>query len=383
MLEKVISIVTACLIMASIAIGQKDQSPESFLPKPVCLAGKSVYINTSGKVILKTDFDYHWSDNTAFSEGLAAFRENKKYGFIDETGKVVIKPTFDYVAAEFSEGLALVIMNNKYGFIDKTGKFVIEPIYDTASSFKNSLALVTVYTGLERDILAIILREDRAIITKRGFIDKTGAMIVGKTKKNHIGKFDRADQFSEGLAAVKIDGKWGYVNTKGETVIKFKFRNAKSFSEDLALATIDGKNWGFIDKSGEFVIKPQFTSANEFSEGLAGVSTDKNLVNWGFIDKAGNIVIKPDFREVFDFKQGVATVFFRDSSFGYIDKTGKSIFETRFAGASVFKNGLAYVLPEIYGETGTRYGEDYIDRAGNYIWKAKEKNEQYGKSCNN
>ncbi len=54
-------------------------------------------------------------------------------------------------------------------------------------------------------------------------------------------------------------------------VIKPQFDWASNFSEGLASVRIDDK-WGSIDKSGEIVIRPQFDSALEFSEGLASVS---------------------------------------------------------------------------------------------------------------
>lgn len=44
----------------------------------------------------------------------------------------------------------------------------------------------------------------------------------------------------------------------------------ESFSEGLAAVFI-GCRWGYIDRTGSFVIKPQFRFASEFSEGLAAV----------------------------------------------------------------------------------------------------------------
>ena len=48
-------------------------------------------------------------------------------------------------------------------------------------------------------------------------------------------RYDDALSFSEGLAAVKTDGLWGYIDTKGNTVIPEQFDIAFSFSEGLAL----------------------------------------------------------------------------------------------------------------------------------------------------
>lgn len=81
-----------------------------------------------------------------------------------------------------------------------------------------------------------------------------------------IQRYDQIDAFSEGLAAVRRDGKWGYINLKGEEVIPCQFSDAfppGQFSEGLACVVDDrseedNKLWnkrvGFINKKGEFVI---------------------------------------------------------------------------------------------------------------------------------
>ncbi len=111
------------LILVAICAGHDLQNDKNLLPLPVCLDGKMVYINRSGKVVLTTPFDYFKFGKNKFSEGLAGFEENGKYGFIDETGKIVIQPAFDYIG-EFSEGIAEVEINRKWGFIDRTGRML-------------------------------------------------------------------------------------------------------------------------------------------------------------------------------------------------------------------------------------------------------------------
>lgn len=81
-----------------------------------------------------------------------------------------------------------------------------------------------------------------------------------------IQKYDQIDAFSEGMAAVRKDGKWGYINLKGEEVIPCQFSDAfppGQFSEGLACVVdersdADKKLWnnrvGFINKKGEWVI---------------------------------------------------------------------------------------------------------------------------------
>ncbi|APA52029.1 hypothetical protein BLD35_02145 [Campylobacter coli] len=63
--------------------------------------------------------------------------------------------------------------------------------------------------------------------------------------------------FSEGLAKVELNRKYGFMDKNGKIVIEPKFDGVGNFSEGLAAVGLNGK-WGFIDKNGEFAIKPKF-----------------------------------------------------------------------------------------------------------------------------
>ena len=63
-------------------------------------------------------------------------------------------------------------------------------------------------------------------------------------------QFEGARPFSEGLASVKIDGKWGFIDKVGQYVInpQFDFISVVFDSEGLAWVKISGK-YGYISKS--------------------------------------------------------------------------------------------------------------------------------------
>lgn len=70
-----------------------------------------------------------------------------------------------------------------------------------------------------------------------------------------------------------------------------RFEAALPFSEGLAAVKIDGK-FGFIDRSGKFQIKPTYDSVGLFYKGLAPYSDN----GWiGFIDKIGKIIVPAQF----------------------------------------------------------------------------------------
>lgn len=46
-------------------------------------------------------------------------------------------------------------------------------------------------------------------------------------------QYEKAGVFSDGLAPVKQNGKWGYINTDNEVVIPFQFDAAGIFNEAM------------------------------------------------------------------------------------------------------------------------------------------------------
>jgi hypothetical protein len=47
---------------------------------------------------------------------------------------------------------------------------------------------------------------------KYGYIDKTGKIVIKP-------QFDKAYDFSEGLASISLNGKWGFIDNTGKIAI--------------------------------------------------------------------------------------------------------------------------------------------------------------------
>jgi hypothetical protein len=225
-----------------------------------------------------------------------------------------------------------------YELTNVFGKLVVKQQFDLIADFSEGLAKVE-------------------LNGKYGYIDKTGNVVIQP-------QFDFANDFSEGLAAVRLKsgGKTGYIDKTGNFVIQPQFDWAESFSEGLAKVELNGKR-GYIDKTGNFAIQPQFDFATSFSEGLAAVELNGK---WGYIDKTGNFVIKPRYKSgsnsfAHPFSNGLARVKL-NGKYGYIDKTGQFIVKPQFNNAYDFTDeGIAMV--RFKGKLG------YIDKTGQFIVK--------------
>lgn len=73
-------------------------------------------------------------------------------------------------------------------------------------------------------------------------------------------QYEAARQFGEDLAAVKKNGKWGYIDTDNKIVIPFQYELAYDFSEGYAIVSPSSRQaeygkvyeLGFIDKAGKY-----------------------------------------------------------------------------------------------------------------------------------
>ncbi len=243
-----------------------------------------------------------------------------------------------------SENLELFrfVRNDKLGYIDRSGKMIVEPKFEWADNFSEGLASVK-------------------IGEKFGYIDRTGKIVIEP-------KFDRADNFSEGLATIGIDGKSGCIDKAGKLVIPARFDSMDRFQNGIAEGSI-GDVRGVIDRLGKFTAYP--TSANSLATApiTTAQSNSDELISFaqnnriGYMDRQGRIVVQPKFDNVGKFSEGLAWVVI-DKKLGYIDKTGKVKIPLRFNDSLFarlmgdFDGGLAKVCSG---------GCGYIDRAGKIV----------------
>jgi len=165
----------------------------------------------------------------------------------------------------------------------------------------------------------------------------------------------RAWGASEGMALVEAGGKWGFIDTHGEVVIRPQYDWASDFFEGLAWVQV-GQKCGYIDRRGEMVIEPRFERASCFRDGLAWVKTGGR---WGCIDREGRLVIPAVFADVASFSEGLAAVKI-GGRWGYVSRRGRMVIHPRFDHAWSFTGGLARV------ELGGSWG--YVNAKGKTVW---------------
>lgn len=216
----------------------------------VATGADSRLMNSDGMVL--GIFESKVSDAGLFSEELIPACCGGKYRYYNEFAEAQFG---DYeMAGTFQEGTAAVKKGGKWYLIDNKGEI-------RSNAFNE---IVLDYMG--RYIINGI------IIAKSG-----GDYGLYDSELNLIAKLDceAVDCHTyDGMTAICKNGKWGFVNDRGETVIKCTYDGARSFSNGLAGVLKDGK-WGFIDRNGSLVIDYQFADVGYMSAiGICPVRTD-------------------------------------------------------------------------------------------------------------
>ena len=249
------------------------------------------------------------------------------------------------------ESMTLVpyISNNKVGFADlQTSEVIIPCQYDFVSLFSEGLASVKMNK-------------------KWGFIDKFGRQVVQFKYDDYFSSTDYFKYFHDGLAVVRLNGRYGCVDKYGREVVPCRYGRCDGVSEGMACVTLEIWNrckWGYVDKSGREVTSFIYDIACDFHDGLACVMVNGK---WGFVDKSGCEVIPckyepgdsviglTDLCIDSDFHEGLARVKF-NGKYGFIDKSGKDVISCKYDIVCNFSDGLARV--NMRGKWG------YVDKFG-------------------
>lgn len=165
------------------------------------------------------------------------------YSYYKENG-ALWKDGFSF-AGTFWDGYLVVLDGTGYHFMNNKGE-------QSGGSFEK----------IAMDELSVGMRQKRFF----GMNGNAYQMYTDSGKAVGSGSWQDAVPFSETgkYAAVENDGKWGFVDTKGNMVIEPQYEAARSFSYGFAAVKSNGK-WGFIDTKGKMCIDPVFDEAKDMN----------------------------------------------------------------------------------------------------------------------
>lgn len=214
-----------------------------------------------------------------FIEDYAAVYKDNEWYFIDTAGYRVLatKEKLEDLYS-LSQGYAVAKINGKYGYIDSSfNKYTFE--LEDATSFYNGVAAVkkngkwalidNKFTLLTSFVYEDVVRDDANICSREGVVFLRLAdeyhMLNTKGKEITSQVFADANLFYSEYAAVKQNGKWGFIDKSGNTVIDFIYEDASSFASGIAAVKQNGK-WGCVIPSGKVVLPFEYDDASVTSD---------------------------------------------------------------------------------------------------------------------
>lgn len=211
----------------------------------------------------------------------------------------------------------------------------------TLSRFKDEFPDYPGMDRLNQDLaLAGIVLLPMQKAEKWGYIDTTGKVIIEP-------QFDFADAFSDGIAAVELNGKTGYINKSGQKVIEAQYEEGTSFDGNYAIAK-QGEKYGIIGRLGNVVLPFDYDDISAINELVVNgkpiyVATYTKGPAQGFIDITNTVQFAEQYDAVGDFYQNLATIK-KGDRYGYLAPDGRVAIEPTYEWADNFMdNGLARV----------------------------------------
>lgn len=245
----------------------------------------------------------------------AIIYDGNKYGIMDIQGKVIIEPK--YTGIEWVNGGLAAVYDDKgkVEIVDYLGKEVVEYKYDNIEPFTNSAACVR-------------------LKGKYGAINNKGEIIIPIEHEEGIG------MFGDCISMCKvIDGKkkWAMYDFKGKCLTEFKYDKMINLNKGFAIVSND-KLYGVIDKNGQEVIPLEYSNLGFMGHYFQGKIDGKNVV----IDKNNNILNDSDFDSIEGSFEGMIS-FQMNGKYGFMDKSFKEKIKPIYDEVGNFSEGVAPV----------------------------------------
>ena len=310
----VMSIIAATSFLMSNAQAASCKIPKSYYKNVSCTASSGYFlaikdfgapvalINKQGKSVVDLS-RYQKVDADKISGGLLPVLRNGRVGYVNMQGRETIPAMYDMLkesqgwARPVSEGRIVVKQNGHYGVIDTANKTIVP--------FSAAISDIDDYrSGMTR------VRKNQAI----SWLDKNGkptrdpnsnskADSQTSTTNENVKEIQQSAPSSPftTLQPRQQDGRWGFVDDNNVTMITYSFNEVRPFSEGLAGVRIDNE-WGFVNLGGELVIPFRFDKSGVsvgdsykdqpafvFTSGKAWIGNLKNGAKM-CIDKEGSSV---------------------------------------------------------------------------------------------
>jgi len=236
---------------------------------------------------------------------------NGKYGIINLKGEVVVEPEFDELFAIRNSDDFLGIKESEDG--EKTQKYIHSDTFNTETAYKTYNSEKYEYYWNTDSVKAVFVQVSGGDAKEKDLAPSQPEILKGVSysgnkftpdgtyglycnSENVTGmRYTGAGCFSDGKAAFRSNGKWGYLDSTGKTVIPFEYDAVWGYSalggEDTPYESFDGyvtlckdKKFGIMRDDGTVVADFIYDGATPVVDGKAFVKSEGK---WGLISVDG------------------------------------------------------------------------------------------------
>ena len=256
------------------------------------------FINLSGDVVISPEYTFAYAFEHSMASVAKKIDGKYRYGIIDRQGKVIMPLVHEWILPLSSHVFAVEKTGRKEGAPSNDAKWMYvnekgEPLFGRIFEFKDldgnpRTSNTTFHTTLPPNLYLA------GVDGKVGLINDKGEWVLPAS-------YDMIYKAAQEPIGVLKDGKVGFIDLKGNTVIDFKFgeyfalnNSYYQFSEGLAVVVLSGSvtpkggipKSGVINGKGELLFPLPGVAFGPYKEGFVMVGTRENV--HGLVDRTGN-----------------------------------------------------------------------------------------------
>lgn len=284
------------------------------------MIGRHVLSETADALYASVEYAFYvqgeYDEMSIFSSNLAPVRRNETWGYCSSKGKRKIGTYYTYVGA-FNNGMAPVTdAEGEAYYIDNDGNKVMAVDAEEKIQELGVMSLANIYTVFNGEEWSYYNKSGELLMG--GFLEASAfanGLAAARTEKGWK-IYDtegnaKSDTVYEDVALdekqmayrnerlfVKSGNSYIMLDGSGRQIGSEAYEDVKIFYENTYAAVKKNGKWGFIDKSGDWFLESCYEDARSFQNGFAAVQMDGL---WGFINMEKELCIPCQFVQVKDF----------------------------------------------------------------------------------
>lgn len=222
--------------------------------------GKLMVFNVSGTVQDENSLKAMYPENNYY----ITVDRNGKYGVADQNKNLIINNEYNYIEYAFDKYF-IATKNEKIGVIDETGNIVI-PIENSIVQNINGTKIIQIINSetnvsdiYNSKMEKVLSQSDSRIYLKENYIKLVSADDIKYI--DYDGNLKDAQEIftNNTVFAKKENGKWGYVDRSGNTVVDYKYEFATNINEYGYGAVKQNGKWGVVNAQGQLIKEAVYT----------------------------------------------------------------------------------------------------------------------------